>query len=177
MGMSRKRERELKRLKRESSELWDEQREVLDHATKVVREASRQLASVSREEVAPRVRGAYESGVATTRHVADVARSKLVHDVLPAVSGTLGSALAVLEAAKDPRIREVVSRVRSAGAKANIVPAKPSAGPGRYILMGVGIVAIAGIAYAAWQTFRADDELWVSDDSGDDSDEESLDDL
>ena len=164
MALSRRREKELKRLKRDSSELWDEQREVLDRASKVVREASRQLANVSREEVAPRVKDAFETSVAATRHVADSARTRVTRDVLPAVSGALGSALAVLEAVKDPRVRAVVSKVRDAGSRANIVPAKQnSAGPGRYILMGIGIVAAAGIAYAAWQTLRADDEVWVAD--------------
>ena len=38
-----------------------------------------------------------------------------------------------------------------------------SSGPGRYILIGIGLVAVAGLAYAAWQTLRADAELWVSD--------------
>ena len=38
-----------------------------------------------------------------------------------------------------------------------------SAGPGRYILIGLGVVAVAGIAYAAWQTLRADDDLWIED--------------
>lgn len=164
MALSRRREKELKKLKRESAELWDEQREVIDRASRVVREASRQLANVSREEVAPRVKDAFETSVAATRHAADSARTRVTRDVLPAVSGALGSALAVLEAAKDPRVRAVVSKVRDAGVRANIVPAKQtSGGPGRYILIGIGIVAAAGIAYAAWQTLRADDEVWVSD--------------
>ncbi|HRN29395.1 MAG TPA: hypothetical protein PK781_03475 [Terrimesophilobacter sp.] len=169
MALSRRREKELQRLKRDSAELWDEQREVLERANKVVREASRQLANVSREEVAPRVKDAFETSVAATRHVADSARTRVTRDVLPAVSGALGSALAVLEAVKDPRVRAVVSRVRDAGARANIVPPAKSSGPGRYILIGIGIVAAAGIAYAAWQTLRADDEVWVADALGDDS--------
>ena len=32
----------------------------------------------------------------------------------------------------------------------------------------IALVAAAGVGYAAWQTFRADDELWVSDDEADD---------
>ena len=78
---------------------------------------------------------------------------------MPAVSGALGSALAVLEAARDPRVREVV---RSASRKPLAVPAKKS-GPGKYILIGLGVVAVAGIAYAAWQTLRVDEDLWVED--------------
>ena len=33
-----------------------------------------------------------------------------------------------------------------------------------------GVVAVAGVAYAAWQTLRADDELWVSDEVDDEAD-------
>ena len=35
---------------------------------------------------------------------------------------------------------------------------------GTYLAIGAGIIAAAGVAYAVWQTFRADDELWVADD-------------
>ena len=57
-----------------------------------------------------------------------------------------------------------------------VEPAKKSAGPGRYILIGLGVVATLGVAYAAWQTLRADDDLWIEDlgdpGSGDASDGE-----
>ena len=174
VGLSRKRQRELKRLKGSASELWNEQKEVLDRATHVVREASRQLANLGREEVAPRVRDAVDnhvrpsvaSGIAATRSAAGSTREKFVEDVLPAVTSALSSALAVIEASKNPQVREALSRVGKAGAKvgSKVVPvASKSSGPGRYILIGVGVVAAAGLAYAAWQTLRADDELWVSD--------------
>jgi hypothetical protein len=77
------------------------------------------------------------------------------------VSSALGTALAALEVAKSPQVRQALGRLGSAS-KA-VIPAKSAPGPGRYILIGIGIVAAAGIAYAAWQTLRADDELWVSD--------------
>ena len=44
-----------------------------------------------------------------------------------------------------------------------VEPPKKSAGPGRYILIGLGVVATLGVAYAAWQTLRADDDLWIED--------------
>jgi hypothetical protein len=181
VGLSRKRQKELKRLRGSAAELWDEQKEVLDRASNVVREASRQVAGLSREEVAPRVRDAVDnhlrpgvaSGVAATRSAAGSTREKFVEDVLPAVTSALSSALAVIEATKNPQVREALSRVGKAGAKAGskVVPAAAkSSGPGRYILIGVGLVAAAGLAYAAWQTLRADDELWVSDESDDETD-------
>lgn len=202
MGLSRKREKELKRLRNTASDLWEEQREVLDHANAVVREAGRQLGNVSREEVVPRVRGAIDdhikpamsSGITTTRGAFDDARHKVAHDVLPGVTSAIASALATLETAKDPRVREAVRQVHRTsdrvGKSANrafteaskhatsaynrvgtrvgfVQPPKRSSGIGGYLLIALGAVAVAALAYAAWQTLRADDELWVVDETDD----------
>lgn len=170
MELSRKRQRELKKLKRGATELWENQKEVLDHATRVVREAKRQLANVSREEVAPRIRDMYESrilpgvesGWEASRNFAESARARVSRDVLPAVSSALGTALAALEVARSPQVRKALGKI-SRPITRQIVPEKSSSGAVRYILLGIGLVAAAGIAYAAWQTLRADDELWISD--------------
>jgi hypothetical protein len=174
MGLSRKRQREFTKLKKQAEVLVQDQRDVLEHASRVVRDASRQAANYGREEVGPRVRETYEdrvrpvvaSGVSATRHAAHQTRDKLVEDVLPAVTSALGSALAVIEASKNPQVREVVSRVSKAatraGTKVGVIQPK-SSGPGKYILIGIGVVAVAGLAYAAWQTLRADDDLWIDD--------------
>jgi len=216
MGLSRKRKRELNRLKGHAEELWGDQKKVLEHANQIVREASHQASNYAREEVTPKVRGTLEdrvfpvvsTGVSATKHAATGARNKIVDDVLPAVSSAIGSALAVLEVAKDQRVREILKRVdatssavserasdlgnkasdlsHKASKKADKLSKKahkvskevskqvnkriaavkpaPKPGPGRYILIGVGVVALAGIAYAAWQTLRADDDLWIDED-------------
>lgn len=174
MALSRKRQRELKRLKRDAERLWDEQREALEHATDVLKDARRQAANYAREEIAPRV----GEGVGSARRAVGSAREKFVDDVLPAITGTIGTALAALEAAKNPQVREIVRKVSSAGERAGVVTMpKKSSGPGKYILIGLGVVAVAGVAYAAWQTLRADDDLWIEDlgdpgsaDIGDDDD-------
>lgn len=172
MGLSRKRQKELKRLKRSAEELWDEQRDAIEHASAVLRDARRQAANYAREEVGPRVRDTYEDrlrpvvrdGLRASRSAASWGRERLSEDVFPAISGAVGSALAMLEAAKDPRVRDVVRKVSKAGQRAGLVkPPATSAGPGRYILVGLGVVAFVGIAYAAWQTLRADDDLWIED--------------
>jgi hypothetical protein len=185
VGLSRKRKKELTRLRGTASELWNDQKDVLEQASQVVREASKQLGHLNREEVAPRVRDAVDqhlrpgvaSGVAATRSAAGTTRDKLVEDVMPAVVSALASAIAVIDAAKSPQVREAISRAGRVGSRlgSTVAPApRPkSPGPGRYILIGVGLVAVAGIAYAAWQTLRADDELWVSDES-DDGEPESV---
>lgn len=159
MALSRKRQRELKRLKRDAERLWDEQREAIDHATVVLKDARRQAANYAREEIRPRI----GEGFGSARRAVGSARESFVSDVLPAISGTIGSALAVLEAAKNPQVREVVRRVSSAGQKAGVVTMPKKSGPGKYILIGLGVVAVAGVAYAAWQTLRADDDLWIED--------------
>ncbi|MGV8885806.1 MAG: hypothetical protein ACOH1T_09515 [Microbacteriaceae bacterium] len=174
MGLSRKRQKEFTKLKRQAEDLVQDQRDVLEHATQVVRDASRQAANYTREEVGPKVRDTYEdrvrpvlaSGVSATRSAAHHTREKITDDFFPAVSSALGSALAVLEVAKNPHVREAIAKVSktatNVGVKAGIVQPK-SSGPGKYILIGIGVVAFAGIAYAAWQTLRADDDLWIDD--------------
>jgi hypothetical protein len=176
MALSRKRRKELNRLKAQAEDLWDDQKELLDHATKVVRRASRQAAHYAREEVAPRVRDTYEdrvrpafeSGVSSARSAARTAGKRFSDDVLPAMTGALGTALAALEVAKNREVREAIARAsrgaNAVGTKLGLVQA-PKPGPGRYILIGIGVVAAIGVAYAAWQTLRADDELWVDDEA------------
>ena len=169
MEMSRKRRRGLKRLRGNASDLWEDQREVLDRATKVLGEARRQLVSVGREEVGPRVRDtavnrvlpAVATSVVTTKRAARSAREKLSDEIFPAVTGAFGSALTMAELAKDSRVRDALDRVR----KGKVVEQRKSSGPGRFILMTVGVVDLAGVAYAAWQTLRSDDDLWVGDEA------------
>ena len=198
MGLSRKREKELKKLKSTANDLWEEQLEVLEHASSVVREAGRQIGNVSREQVVPRVRDtvdhrikpAVSFGIDQARHVFDEARSRVSNDLLPGVSASVASAIATLESAKDPRVREAMRQVHRTservGKSANkalaeasknatkaynrvgtkvgfVQPPKRSMGVGGYLLIALGVIAVAGLAYAAWQTLRADDELWVVD--------------
>ncbi|HEY1529491.1 MAG TPA: hypothetical protein VGF80_01620 [Galbitalea sp.] len=164
MAPSRKRQRELDRLKGQAEDLWGDQKDVLERANRVLKAASRQ----ARDEAVTRGRGVYDSRVrpAVASGIAS-GRDRLHDDVFPAVSGALGSALAILEAARNPDVRAALGRATSAGravaSRTGLVKAKSTPGPGRYILIGVGIVAAAGIAYAAWQTLRSDDDLWIDD--------------
>lgn len=171
MALSRKRQKELDRLKRSAQQLLDQQAETIDNATILLREARRQAGNYAREEVGPRVHDAYHgrvkpviaTGVAGARYAARTTKERFSDDVLPAVSSALGSAMAVLEAARDPRVRDVVrSASTRAGKAVGIAPQKKS-GPGRYILIGLGVVAVASVAYAAWQTLRIDEDLWIED--------------
>lgn len=199
MGLSRKRQREFTRLKKQAEDLLQSQKDVLEHASGVVREARHQAANYAREEVSPRVKDAYESnvkpvvstGITATQTVASTAKDKIEHDVLPAVASAIASALAVLDAAKSPQVRDAIRRVSAGtdevskrvsktadtfgknvsknatviGRRVGVVQPPKSSGPGKYILLGLGAVAVAGVAYAVWQTLRADDDLWIDDET------------
>jgi cytochrome c-type biogenesis protein CcmH/NrfG len=106
-----------------------------------------------------------KSGAKRARSAAHNTREHLVDDVLPSVSSALGSALAAIEIAKSQKIRDAVKRATkagtAAGTKVGLVEKK--SGPGRYILAGVALVAVLGVAYAAWQTLREDEGLWIDD--------------
>lgn len=184
MELSRKRRRELKKLRGAAENVWNEQREVLDHASKVLRDAGRQASVVARKDVAPRVRDSYErrvqpgidASVGAVRHATHATKSTVTDDILPALSGALGSAAAAVEVARDKHLREAIrtaSRTSNeiatkAGQRLGLIEVKRSPGPGTFVLIGLGVVAAAAIAYAAWQTFRPDDDLWVEDDLDDD---------
>jgi hypothetical protein len=169
MALSRKRQKELKRLKKSAEQLLEEQRQAIEHAAWVVKDARRQASNYAREEVRPmihdtyhsRVKPAVASQVAGARYAVRTTKDRFTDDVVPAVTGALGSALAVLEASRDPRVREVVRKASRAAQLEKL--SKKKAGPGRYILIGLGVVAVAGVAYAAWQTLRVDEDLWIED--------------
>lgn len=178
VGLSRKREKELKRLRGNAEDLWQQQQEVLEHAREVVKEASRQVNHLAQEEVTPRVKDLIDSRVkpgierslSSGRGLADTARDKLVGDVLPSVAAVIGSTLSMIDMARHKQLQPMVEKVskKSASAlrKAHVPVPEPKSGLGAGGVIGisVGIAALMGIGYAVWQTFRADDELWIADD-------------
>lgn len=167
MSLSRKRRKDLDRLRKSADELWSQQQEVLDRANQIAREAARQASTLTREEVVPRVREGYEHYVRPSLHAthgaADDVRRRLVDDVIPGIGTGLGTAIGAVmsvgDVAKDARVRAALNRVRF---QKPVVAPKQGLGAGTYIAMGIGLAAAAGVAYAVWQTFRADDELWVA---------------
>jgi len=161
MSLTRKRRKALKRLQNNAEELWLDQQAVLDRANTIARETKKQLGELTKEELAPRVKSAVDTiapaitrNVAAAKVAADTVRSKFASDVLPALGVALGAAAEVLHIAHNPAIRKVVSKTKSTSKKPI----------GTYFAIGAGLLAVAGVGYAVWQTFRADDELWVSED-------------
>lgn len=175
MSLSRKRQRELDRLKRQAEDLWDEQQEVLERANSLAREARRQAGNYAREELEPRVRAVYSSGTEAVHGAAHTAKQKFVGEIVPAVTGAAASALAAIEVVRDKQLRQAIANAgrfgTELGQKVGVVKPTPapvvvkSGSPAPWILLGVGLAAAAAVGYVVWQTLRADDDLWVEDES------------
>jgi len=185
VSLSRKRKKELRKLQDQATTLWESQQILLGQAGDVAREAGRQLGNYNREQVVPTVQHTYEKyaapyvtqGVETSRRVYN---DKFV----PAAGAVIGSALSVWDAANEKRDNLAAGRafgsvdLSALQAKAQKygktaakriaapapAPAKKGIGAGGVIAIILGVAAAAGVLYAAWQTLRADDELWVADD-------------
>jgi hypothetical protein len=185
MGLSRKRKKELRKLQNQAGKLWETQQIVAGEAAVVAREAGRQLGNYNREHVVPAAQAAYDRyaapyidrGVKYSQHV-------LSDKVVPTAGALVGSALSVWDAAGETRARLAEGRglvmpdakkyrkkAEKYGKKAtaklsNYVPEQKSGGigAGGVIAIILGVAATVGVLYAAWQTLRADDELWVADD-------------
>lgn len=163
MSLSRKRRRELNRLRAQAEELLDQQRIVLGHAGDVLHEAGRQARSLGDEYVAPRVNDALDSvrptvdrGVLAARRAADQVRRVAA----PIVATALANTVRTLEQMEN---RDAAKQLRSFGEQRGILaPAKKKSRVGSVIAIGLGVAAAAGVGYALWQAFRTDDELWVA---------------
>jgi hypothetical protein len=166
MSLSRKRRKELNHLRKNADELWNQQQEVWDRANTVAREARRQAGILTREEVLPRVIEGYDHYVRprvdATQLFAGGMRERVLTGVLPGIGTAIGTVMSVGDVAKDARVQAALTRLHLQ--KPPVVPVRKAPGAGIYLAAGFGLVAAAGVAYAVWQTFRADDELWVADD-------------
>jgi hypothetical protein len=167
MNLSRKRKKELRKLQDTANQLWAHQQDLAGDAAELAREASRQLGNFGREQVVPTVQHAYESRVApVVDRSVKVGREFVDHRVVPVVGGAIGTALSAWDAANNTRHRINTTGVQRAFARAvePVQPQKKGIGAGGVIAIVLGAAAAIGVLYAAWQTLRADDELWVADD-------------
>ena len=161
VGLSRKRKKELHRLQNDATKLWEAQQVLVGEAATVAREAGRQLGNFNREQVIPTVQNVYENrvvpavdrGVKFSKHIVD-------DRVVPAVGGVIGTALTAWDIANAKRN----GRGRTNTVQLVAAPEKKRRGVGTVIAVVLGIGAAVGVLFAAWQTLRADDELWVADD-------------
>jgi hypothetical protein len=164
VSLSRKRKKELRKLQTQATSLWETQQVLVGEAASVAREAGRQLGHLNREQVKPRVTAGYETYAAPY-----VEKGKRVVNgtIVPAAGAVVGSALSVWDAANNTRSRLAEGRgisLPGSWGKPAPAPVKKGMGAGGVIAIILGVAAALGVLYAAWQTLRADDELWVADD-------------
>lgn len=184
MSVSRKRKKELRKLQQQANTLWESQQVLVGQAGEIAREAGRQLGQYNREQVVPAVQHSYEKYAAPYVHQSVETGRKLYNGkIVPAAGAVVGSALSMWDAANDTRerlaagrgfagldIAELQKKADKYGAKAaqRLAIAEPtkkkSVSAGGVIALLFGLAAAVGVLYAAWQTLRADDELWVADD-------------
>lgn len=186
MSLSRKRKKQLRKLQKQANTLWESQQVLMGEAAKVARDAGHQLGHYNREHVKPAVQNTYEQYAAPYVDKSVRATRKVYNGALiPAAGAVVGGALSVWDAAGDTRARIAAGRgidldpatykkkAAKYGAKASKKlakrlsvesPKKRGLGAGGVIALIFGVAAAAGVLYAAWQTLRADDELWVADD-------------
>lgn len=163
MSLTRKRRRELRRLRSQAQDLLDQQRVVLSHAGSVLHEAGRQAKHLNTEYVSPRVHDALEGvrpivnrGVGKARRAAENVRKVTTPVVAAALVGTART-LERLE--NESAAREL----RAFGERRGILePVKKKRRVGPIIAITLGVTAAVGVGYLLWQAFRSDDELWVA---------------
>lgn len=158
VSLSRKHQKELRKLQKEAAKLWSAQQVIVGDAAKVARKAGRQLDNFRRDQLVPGVQDLYQHRVQPVFDKgAKLSRDVVDHTVIPAVGGVLGSALTAWDVANAKRTGTVYTpRTR--------VVARKGPGIGTVIAIVLGAAAAVGVLFAAWQTLRADDELWVADD-------------
>jgi len=187
VSLSRKRKKELRKLQNQANKLWASQQVLVGEAAGVAREAGRQLGNFSREQVLPTVSDGYHRYAEPYVSRGLTASRRVLNDaVIPAAGAVVGSALSVWDAANDTRSRLASGRgfalpnaaayqkkaakygkqtsKQLAAKLAQLEPKKKGMGAGGVVALILGGIAAAGVLYAAWQTLRADDELWVADD-------------
>lgn len=175
MQISKKTQKNIKHLKASANSVWEQQVKVLDSAGKALQEARHRIGEISDAELRPRVDSAWnqvrpvvDRGVAMGRSAASVAKEKVLTEVLPAVAGAISSTKKLLDMSLDSKAAKVKSAGKTATKKASkavkaVKPPKKSGGAGKVLLIGIGVAALAGVAWAAWQALKADDELFAED--------------
>lgn len=166
MQLSRKRRRELKKLRKQAEVLLDHQREVLGHAGSVLGEANRQAKQLGSEHLLPRIESAVDQArpivdrnIAAARRASDRVRVMTAPAVAAAIAGTVRS----LERMEQ---RDASRQLRDFGEQHGLIaPAQKKKRAGGFFAIVLGVAAAGAVGYALWQAFRDDDDdMWVSSD-------------
>jgi len=141
-------------IRREAQAILREQQRILAQASSVARAATHEFGRYAQDEFFPSIASGSRRGVNSARHA-------IVDDVLPAVGAAVGAALNLLDG-KAPK--GAVAAARKALSVSASTKSASGPGLGTVVAVGIGVAALIGIGYIAYQTFRADDELWVAED-------------
>ena len=180
MALSRKNQRALDRLRKDAETLWEQQQSVLESAKNLAAKAATTGREVSGEELVPALRDGFGEKLAPRIEQAKGFATKAPATILPALaqlSAVVAAKLASLGDAAPEGLRSgahSASRRFEDGGKAAKQKAKQleraakkaerrGPGVGGWFLIGAGVAAVGAVAYALWQTFRSDDDLWIAD--------------
>lgn len=183
MALSRKNKRKLERLRRDAERLWGEQQAVFAKARDLSGRGVESARDYADSEVFPAIRKnvgpAFDRGVESGRSALHKAEYALQRNVLPAIAGAGGNVTGAVREFVDSN--KAVQQVQSRGErfakdaakrveelqkqlkKEQKQHKKSGIGVGGWFAIGVGVAALAAVGYALWQTFRADDDLWIAD--------------
>ena len=142
-----------KELRRDADRLLRQQRQVLAEAGTVLRAAGREAGRYAQDDLYPRV-------AESTRRTARSARDRVVGEVIPSIASVVDSTMSVVDSVRGKR--SLLGKALSA-APARALPVAAKSGAGKYIAIGLGVAVALGVGYVIFQTFRADDELWVEE--------------
>ena len=188
MALTRKQKRKINRLRRDADRLWGEQQAVLEHAREIAGRAGDSARDYAEAELLPPLRKAYErnvvpafeGGVESGRRALVSAEKSLSKNVIPAIvaaGGTVAGAVRELADQNRDTIKLVQDRAGDLSKDASkrfaelqhkldrtpVKPKRTGPGVGGWFLIGAAVAAVAAVGYALWQTFRADDDLWIAD--------------
>lgn len=187
MALSRKQKRKLNRLRRDAESLWGEQQQVITKMRDLYGRAGESARDYAQAEVVPairkgvdaNIRPAFDRGVEGGRRAYHNVSDTVQHAVLPTlvqaggnVSGAVrefvgnNKTLQQVQSRGQDFAKDATSRVQKLQAelmKQEKKKKKSGPGVGGWFLIGAGVAALAAVGYALWQTFRADDDLWIAD--------------
>ncbi|QZY50858.1 DNA/RNA helicase [Leucobacter tenebrionis] len=162
MKLSRKRRRELRRLRKDAQQLLDQQRVVLGHAGEVLQTAGHQARQLSDEHLQPRIERAVETARPTVERGIKRAR-RSAENVRRATAPLVAAALTrTIRTLDEIESHDAAKQVRGFGERTGYLKPSKKRRAGGIIAVGLGIAAAAGVGYALWQAFRTDDDLWVA---------------
>lgn len=177
MALTRKNKRKLNKLRHDADVLWHEQQAVLAKARALAGRAGEGARIYAESEVIPPLKKSYDSNVRPVVQSAERSLSKRVIPALAAVGGGVASAVRELSDKTGPTVHALQDRAEDLSKDASkrfnelqyklgLVPEpvkKKGPGVGGWFLIGAAVAGVAAVGYALWQTFRADDDLWIAD--------------